>query len=259
MSSYVGLDWTSGRWLAVAFVDGRIESRVFPSALAAWRRYRDADGLLIDVPIGLPDTEPRACDQRAREYVHPDRQGSVFPTPARRAIDAFPHEAASRENEAAIGRGISAQTWGIVPCIRDVDALLQTVPAARPPASEDADGDPRGRLREAHPEVCFAALAPDGAPVTESKTTDQGREQRFRALETVENDPRQRYETVIDQQIEWPKQFSRRLRSSDRDDILDALALAIVARESDGDPQTLPEAPATDSTGLPMEICYWGR
>lgn len=257
MSTYVGLDWASGRWLAVVLRDGETRSRVWPSILAAWRAYRDADAILVDVPIGLPSDEPRDCDRLARQYVHPDRQGSVFPTPARESVGAFPHEVASERNEAAIGRGVSAQTWGIVPCILAVDALLQEIPDARPPGAEGAGSSARGRLREAHPEVCFAALAEEESPVTEPKTTEDGREQRITALETVDPNARRRYESVLAQQVETPKRFSRRLQASDRDDVLDALVLATAARASEGRPASLPESPPTDDTGLPMEICYW--
>lgn len=259
MTEYVGIDWTSGRWLAVALSgdsDADIESRVYPSVLSAWRAHREAEAIFIDVPIGLPTDRPRECDRLAREFVHPDRAGSVFQTPSRAALTAFPHATASERNRDAIGNGISAQCWGIVPCIRAVDDLLQETPEARSPTSDGVTYGP-GRLREAHPEVCFAAIAPDDTPITTDKTTEAGRQQRIAALNTLLADARGAYETVLDHQLEQPKQFSRRLRSGDRDDVLDALVLAASARESAGHPQTLPESPPTDDTGLPMEICYW--
>ena len=41
-----------------------------------------------------------------------------------------------------------------------------------------------------------------------------------------------------------------------RDDILDALALAITSLQLEGREATLPENPEKDNTGLPMEMVY---
>jgi predicted RNase H-like nuclease len=42
-----------------------------------------------------------------------------------------------------------------------------------------------------------------------------------------------------------------------RDDILDALVVAVTARGGYGAYATLPATPEQDATGLPMEIVYW--
>jgi hypothetical protein len=55
--NYVGIDWDSGSWLAVAYSDeNEIAVDVFDSIEALWRRHgTEIDRAVVDVPIGLCD------------------------------------------------------------------------------------------------------------------------------------------------------------------------------------------------------------
>ena len=59
----------------------------------------DANSVLIDIPIGLLDKGPdeRSCDKAARKLLG-KRASSVFPAPARQALDASDYQAALAVN-----------------------------------------------------------------------------------------------------------------------------------------------------------------
>lgn len=244
----VGVDWASGHWIAVVVGDGsEVRVRAHPSILAAWRAHRERGPFLVDVPIGLPGgleaagVAPdgrRLCDRQARELLPAETGSSVFATPARTAAYADDYDAAAAANETTLDRGLSVQSWGIVPQIRAVDAFLRTVEAAR------------GTVRECHPEVAFASLADD--PVVERKDTDAGRERRLAVLDREPRPYRERYEAVrgAAQGAGW----KRRITTGRLDDVVDAMALAATADRGPAGWTTLPPDPPTDDEGLPMEI-----
>jgi predicted RNase H-like nuclease len=80
-----------------------------------------------------------------------------------------------------------------------------------------------------------------------SKNTAQGFTERLSVL--LKNDSQTR--AIVEQALD---QFRR--KDLARDDILDALVLAVAARFSAGRPKTLPLKPSMDQKGLPMEIVY---
>ena len=176
----------------------------------------------IDIPIGLAPDHPRPVDREARRLLGP-RRGSVFPAPVRPVLAAATYAEACEISRAASGRAVSRQLFGILPKIREVDALQS-------PALQD-------RLFEMHPEVSFAELA--GAPMQFHKSTSQGRAERLDALRKAFPD----VAAVADV----------RPRGTQPDDVLDALvgawtAQRVVARRHTrlgGD---------IDETGLRMEI-----
>ena len=77
----LGVDGWRGRWVA-ARLDGRsVTLSVLPDA-AAVLAVGDVALIGIDMPIGLSDDGPRACDVAARKLM--GRAGSsVFPAPLR--------------------------------------------------------------------------------------------------------------------------------------------------------------------------------
>ena len=195
----------------------------------------DSDCIFIDIPIGLPDGhEVRLCDREARESLGRPRASSVFPAPVRAALAAQTHEDANRISREASGKGLTQQTFAILPKIREVDSLLRK--------SEKA----RRILREVHPEICFWALA-GGRPMQAKKKTDAGIRERLELLEGVDPSVAEAF-----------AQIRAKFRSRDLgdDDILDAMAAAITASAGPEALMTLPEDPARDSCGLPMEMVY---
>lgn len=149
-----GVDGCRGGWtVALANLDELVDLRVVPT-FAEVLALRAA-AVAVDMPIGLPDVGPRACDVEARRRLGP-RRSSVFPAPVRRMLDAGTCEEAK-----AIG-GLPRQTYHLLAKIREVDALMT----------------PRQQrtIVEAHPELCFARLL--GEPCRAPKRTPQGRAER---------------------------------------------------------------------------------
>jgi predicted RNase H-like nuclease len=235
---FVGVDGCPAGWVAVGLTgDGRLGYQVFPAFDAVLSQHRRAL-ILVDVPIGLRDTcpEERLCDREARRLLK-QRRSSVFPAPVRAALCAANYEGASRVNRENTGgrRGLSRQSWAIVPKIREVNEHL----AGRHQASP--------LVREMHPELCFWALN-EGQPLRHNKKTQEGYDERVALLSgSVAG-----VVGLVDRVLRETRRSVVR-----RDDVVDALVGAVVARLSRGDLKTLPEAPERDSAGLPMEMVYF--
>ena len=108
----------------------------------------------VDMPIGLSDKGPRACDTDARGFLG-TRRSTVFPTPPRACLGALDHADAVARSRATIGVGISIQAFHLLPKIREVDALVDL-------AAPD-------RIVEVHPECAFAFMS-GGAPLPPKRT-----------------------------------------------------------------------------------------
>lgn len=134
----------------------------------------EASFYAVDIPIGLATLAERGgrpCDRETRALLGP-RASSVFSAPTRAALAAYRAGRAYRAVSAANrggdrdAPGLSLQTFHIIPKIAEVEAAL---------ASSRAD------VREAHPELCFAA-ANDLRPMQAAKKTPAGRRERERIL-----------------------------------------------------------------------------
>ena len=168
------------------------------------------EAVAIDIPIDLPVDAPRQVEPLARGRL-PGRASTIFNAPAAAVLDVPDYAAGNAANRAALGLGLSKQTWYLVPKIRDVRDWLATSP-----------GLP---VVEAHPEVCFAAM--NGGVLTQGKTTAEGEALR-RAL-LAENGL-----AVV----------AERRRGVAVDDVLDAAATAWTARRvADGLAERLPPGP----------------
>lgn len=234
--AYLGVDWASGSWLAVAFeADGYDHAAVFEEVGQLWHRYEEtADRVLIDIPIGLVEegSDGRACDQQARSVLGP-RASSVFTPPVREATRKRRYPAAKRVHERKADAGLSKQAFALSDAITAVDDLLRNVPEAR------------AVFRESHPEVCFRAFA--GEPLQHSKRTAGGYAERMRALAAFDTDAPPTVQSVAE---------STGGTDVAVDDVLDAVVLAYTAAPGPGDLYTFPPDPPTDAKGLPMEIVY---
>lgn len=234
---YVGADACKAGWFAVILAEeSDWQVAIFPNIFSLWNHYKDARLILLDVPIGLRDSESkeRSCDKEARKLLGPQRGSSVFPTPCRAAVYAETYEEASAINERMTGRRLSQQVWGIVPKIREVDQLLSSEILAR------------SHIREIHPEVCFWALA-GSRPMTHRKRAKNGFLERMEVLLRV-------YPHTKDVVDYASSKFLR--RQVGKDDILDALAAAVTASAEGRGLSSLPKAAEFDSHGLPMEMVY---
>jgi predicted RNase H-like nuclease len=197
----LGLDGCRDGWVAVLLVDGSVaDVAVLPDVTRA-RRWAAPHAMGIDMPIGLIDGGGREADAAARARL-PGRAASVFNAPPRAVVAAhtadpeLTYAAANALARRTTGRGISQQTWRLVPRIAEVDAAV-------------ADG---AELLEVHPEVAFTELG-GGRPLPR-KVTWAGQIARRRVL--------------ADLGVRLPDRFEGDERCAP-DDVLDAAVVAWVA------------------------------
>ncbi len=230
---YAGVDGCPGGWFAVTTGDeGSWKTGLFKNIMGLFDVSLGASHVLVDIPVGLPSMGPRRCDRVARRLLGPGRGSSVFPAPCRQAVHARAYLEACRANEMVLGVGLSRQAWCICPKIAQVDDLLRN------------RRDLVGIIRESHPELCLWALAGQ-RPMRFPKRTMQGRLERMTVLETVFPDAVELYEYALEN---YPRSAVA------RDDIVDALALAVCIWSCRGEPGSIPEEREYDEVGLPMEM-----
>ena len=221
-----GVDGYKKRWLAaLADEDGATRLELFGSFVELVQ-HPELKRVVIDVPLGLPETGPRRCDLLARKLLGP-RRNSVFPAPIRPMLGAATYEEACERRRQAEGKGCSKQLFGILPLIEAADEAIT-------PALQD-------RLREGHPEVSFTALS--GQPMRAHKAKPEGQAQRRDLLGRVFPDLEQ---TIT--QFRHPGAVA---------DILDAYVLLWSAQRLErGVGRSLPPELEYDPRGLRMEIVY---
>jgi predicted RNase H-like nuclease len=221
----IGADGCKGGGWVLAVLDG--EGRLGwewaddTAALLAVADRHGARAVALDVPIGLPALGGRrACDDLARARLGA-RRSSVFAAPAREVL-----RCASYAEARPLAPSLSAQAFGLVPRIREVDGALR----ARGP-------DVHARVVECHPEVAFAAMAGAPGPALAPKKTARGALQRLGLLEGC---------VAGGVPADVPP-------GAGLDDALDAAACARTARRwAGGEAEVLGDE--VDALGLPMRI-----
>lgn len=123
------------------------------------------------------------------------------------------------------------------PRIRGVDEFLTEV-------------ETNGTVREAHPEVAFAALNGDQA-IGSTKTEHNGVAARVAVLDRHFDGAAETYHPLVTQHIDGVPTWQRRIGMGNRDDLVDAFALAVSARCAGSALATLPAEPPTDAEGQP--------
>jgi len=186
---------------------------------------------LIDVPIGLRarGKAERGCDIAARDILG---KRAVESAPVRPVLRAADYAAASAQNEKLTGRKLSRRSWQRLPRIREVDGLLL------------ADEDLRRWLREAHPELLFAALA--GAAMGSARDSRDGFTERMTILQILHADAERLVASAF---------LAHGGFEAARANVVDAFVLALCARRPT-QLRGLPPDPETDPKGLPMQSMY---
>jgi predicted RNase H-like nuclease len=196
MAIFIGMDSIPAGWVAVYLSDDG-NHRFARAERAVELLSASYDRAMIDMPIGLPERGYRLCDIEARGLIGP----RVF-LGARDGIWKF--ETLDDANAfywtaEGLGRGISMQLF----CIRKKLQEMNETPV--PP-----------RVFEAHPELFFWRVA---GRVLDNKKTKTGRNQRIEILKN----------NGIAMISDWLGE--RRGTGIGRDDLIDACACALVARD----------------------------
>lgn len=223
---FIGLDGYAKGWVAVRLGEDGIKWIEFLTDLNDCVAG-SFTGAMIDIPIGLPDSGYRHCDLEGRELLGENR--SRLFCGSRRPLLAYERrEDAHAWAKATDGIGVSCQLFCLLPKIRQVDELMTSRRQAR--------------VRECHPELIFQWLN-DGALLPSKKSQDGIRLRRAILLDNGF--------ASIDAWLD-----ERRGTGAKPDDILDACACALAAKEASEERRLPRWRQAPDAKGLKMEIWF---
>ena len=226
----VGIDWMKPCWLAAEIREGEVAVRKLTDISDINAYYLNVEAVLIDIPVGLPESteeDAKRPDREARAYLATGRKSSIFPVPCRQALGIEDYATASAENERILGRKLTSQSHGFMKMIRQVDQFLEQ------------NSPWKNRLVESHPEVAFQMLN-RGVGLRYSKHTPEGIAERTAILRQYGIDVAPVLTGVK------PKQH---------EDVLDALCLAVSAKMGiENGFVTFPEVPVLDKKGLSMRM-----
>jgi len=232
-----GVDGCKAGWIAVFLrEDGGAEPVV-----AVTPRFADLlahplapEVIAVDMPIGLPERigpNGRGPEKAVRPKLG-QRQSSVFAVPSRAAVYAEDYRAACDIALATSQppRRVSKQCFHLFRKIREIDGLIS-------PATQH-------RVFEAHPELAFWRLNGERAMSlpkhVKSEASRPGLDERRDLLVRHGFDD------------DWLQAVPR---GAGLDDLLDAAALALIARRIlAGEAQSFPAEPQRDARGLEMAI-----
>jgi predicted RNase H-like nuclease len=219
----IGLDGFRKGWVAV-LLDGDVQEIAFHRNVTE-ALSRPFDRAAIDIPIGMTDDGERDCDLLARAKLRPHTSRVFTGTRRWLWLEYGDPDRANREAQRRGQKRVSRQLWHLGPKIMEVDAFLR--------ANRSRD------IREAHPELVFLRL--NGGRPLPSKKSEEGTRLRRALLkrEGIRNIGR----WLANERIGTGAKI---------DDVLDACAVAIAARDVAG---CVPEGrPPRDAYGLPMQI-----
>jgi predicted RNase H-like nuclease len=219
---FLGVDGCRDGWIAAAIDDQGARRYQIIHRIEEIAEFAAAR-VMIDIPIGLPETGRRDCDLTARKLLGTARS-RVF-LDVRRPLLAFHDYVEANRWAKKDQHGISKQLWFILRKIDEVDKFIT-------PERQET-------ILESHPELVFQRF--NRGLVLPSKKSRDGQACR-RDLAAAAGF------TEIDH---WLGEIDRKRAGAD--DLLDACALALAARDPHG---RIPDAPATDARGLRMEIWY---
>lgn len=229
-----GIDGCKAGWIMMTLdEDPRYE--ILRSDEELLNTLNEFDRIFIDMPIGLEEDEyNRECDILLRKKLGKEYAPSVFSPPIRSALHAPSYVEANMQSYEVTEKKLTVQSWNITPKIRVLDRFL----TANPELQE--------KVLESHPELLFMNL--NGGMIYQKKNTKKGLRHRLDLVK--EHEP-----VAADFFREIKEEYRR--NEVEEDDIVDALALALAAKQSiDKGIKTLPENPPKDSQGLKMAIHY---
>ena len=246
MSGWIaGVDGCPAGWIVARRSLDRarqIEIAVAPRFEFVLDRADPPLSVAVDMPIGLPariGSQGRGPERLIRAQLGA-RRSSVFAIPSRAAVEAVDYASACTIAAATSEppRRVSKQAFMLFGRMREIDSLLRAADAPAAPAW-------RERVFEAHPEFAFWRLNKE-RPLLHPKKR-KGRPDP--------NGLRERREILQSAGVPESAVQSVPPRGAGTDDLLDALALMVIAqRLLDGRAEPFPDPPGQDEFGLPIAI-----
>lgn len=201
-TDWIGIDGCHGGWVVTHLSKSSTpHSYTIPSLRPFIESAPKQAVILIDMILDLNDQPTsRAFDRIAKKMLG-KWHSRVFPAPPLTALRAKTYPEACQLSQLAMGKKISIQCYNLFPKIKELQAITDT------------------RLKEYHPEIAFMQLN-NGSVLPESKKTVEGRKKRMQ---------------IIEQHL---PNYSNELASMKTlnckiDDLLDSVALALVAQTKD--------------------------
>jgi predicted RNase H-like nuclease len=230
----VGIDGCKGGWLTVSITDKSFEIAIYKNIVEVCTKYEGCDSLIIDMPIGLPESCKDIRPDAAARMVLKGKSSSIFNTPCMQAVYEDTYSKANELNRHIMGKGLSQQSFAICGKIKEIDKFLSNNPHYK------------NRLLESHPELCFATLN-SGAPLLENKKTLEGTIKRIELLRRYYDKTEELIAVASgDQKL---KKFM--------DDVVDALCLAVTGMVGlENGLKRIPENPMLDRAGMLMQMVY---
>jgi len=234
-----GIDGCRSGWVA-AFVradPSEVRVRLLPRFADVPAAPESPVVIAVDIPIGLPERAGhggRAAENAVRPVLGA-RQSSAFSVPSRSAIAAEDYREACRIAllTSEPPRKVSKQLFMLAPKIREVDAALR------------ADATLAQRVFEVHPELAFWRLN-GGAALNEPKKVKSRPYEPGLTL---------RRKLLIRAGLPAVAVEASPPKGAGLDDLIDALACAIIARRIHaGEARPFPDPPERDAFGLTMAI-----
>ena len=248
-SNCIGVDGCKDGWLVVNIMPDSFEVDIYKNIGEICKKYPKFDSMLIDIPIGLPEsTDDIRPDAEARKQLY-RRASSIFNTPCRQALDESYTEA-NHLNKVHLGKGLSRQSFSIFDKIREVDKFLEQTPDYVFKKKGSKPDDYVNKIVESHPEICFEMLSPSGLlkdGLRNTKSSDEGKCIRI---------------DILKEYFHQTAEFMRYVRNDIKlckveVDCIDALCLAvtgILGRESNF--TSIPKNPYLDRQGILMQMVY---
>lgn len=232
----LGLDGCRAGWVAAKWAGNKVSYEILSTDEELTAAFRQAARVFIDIPIGLEDENyTRLADQALREELGKEYASSVFNAPIRPAAEAPNYATASMISFDFTEKKISMQAWNITPKIMQIDRILRKYPELQE------------KVFESHPELLFKVLN-GGKVVEQKKSTNLGLKHRLQLLRGYMSNAKDLYREIKE---------SENSRDAKEDDLLDAMALAVLARKSlENGLLTIPAEAPKDSQGLTMAIHY---
>jgi len=194
----------------------------------------DYEGLiLVDVPLGcvnsIDQCRPEPCLRKHMKK----KASSVFNAPALQCFEVSSYEDVNRVNREVLGKGISKQTFHIMPMIKTVNDFVLKYPHLN--------------IHESFPEFVFMIMK--GDVCVYSKHTKAGIDERVSILKSKLPEVGPQLDHALSA---FPSAFHQ--------DIVDASSLAICAYLIDKNGRrTIPHAFETNAQGIEMKVVFHNK